>query len=439
MNLPLDASSLGPSNPLSNYVRGSSMIVTYYRQILGADDAVKSQDLSLDRAYQRYMKILNLELMVTTPFSPTQDEASKEFRLTGEATAYNFLIPNTGDMFIADTGDGRKMIFTLTGSTKSTHRSTSNYVIDYQSVSYVTTERLADLEEKSREVYQFSKDLLLAGQAPLVSQDVYALMDGLRMAYGDLVTMYFHDFFSTARQTLLVPDQPMETYDHFLTKAVVELVASDESLTVPHVRLPSVSADPLYNYPTVWDALIRANATLLATGIERAGVIPTFYFRSYPYLAGIYYTGLDSVVYPKDERTDVDGTYQYVNHPVISNLRGGKLRYKSFERAFREKDDVFFHTACQCVEGQGDALSATLPDIVPVTQDDYYVFTKGFYGVRDSTLASALEFMARQAIRRQPVDPARLLSLAQGAKSWPNLERYYYFPVLFALIRIALS
>jgi hypothetical protein len=89
------------------------------------------------------------------------------------------------------------------------------------------------------------------------------------------------------------------------------------------------------------------------------------------------------------------------------------------------------------VEGPPGSIGA-LPDIVPVTQDDYYVFTQGFYGVRGANLASKLEVLARGAIDNAVVDRQQLTNLAVKAFNWPNLERFYYIPVILALIRISL-
>lgn len=432
----MNNTELASVSALTSFVQGSAWPVTYYQQVLGADNELAAHDVNKPAAYQQYRKINQLELMVTGPLQHSQDASTKEFEVTGQAIAYGFLKPNAGDTFIAPVDNGRLAIFNIMRSEKATYMAHANYQIEYKLTAYADSVLVGDLDTKSVETFQFVKSLLTEGQNPLLSLEAYALYGGLNGLFSDLVSLYFRDFFSVTRQTLLVPDQTVDTYDHFLTKAVVDLIATDESVDLPNIRLPAVEGDLAMTNVTVWDALLRTNKSMLVTGIQQAGLVSTLAFRNYPHLTGIYYTGIQALVYPKDPRTDIDATYGYVSAVSISPyVEDGTPRYQSLERVLRDQDNAFFATSCQCVEQGGETV---LPPIVPVTQDDYYVFTKGFYGVRQAALASQLEVMARQAITQQPVNREQLSQLAMQAFGWPNLERFYYIPVLLALIRISL-
>jgi hypothetical protein len=419
-------------------VVGSSWIVTYYSQILGADNEAKPHDVNQQAAYQQYKKITGLELMVQTALQRTQDPKSKEFVVTGTAICYGFLPPNPGDTFIATVDNGRQAIFNVVTSEKSTFMQASNYLITYQLTSYVDPVLVNDLEQKSVQSFQFVKSLLIQGQYPLLSTEQYGLYGGLQNLFMDLTSMYFRDFFSIERQTLLVPNQVYETYDHFLTRAVVDIVSTGEDFGLPKIRMPAVEGDRAMINVTVWDALIRTNRSYLITGIQQMGIVYAMIFRNWANLSGIYYTGIDQVVYPRDPRTDVDMPYdctpaqEYINY-----VNDGMMRYKSLERVLRDDELGFFNAMCQCVENPAGG-SLALPDIVPVTTDKFYVFTEGFYGVHGATLASRLEVLARGAIDNAVVDRGQLTELAVKAFNWPNLERFYYIPVILALIRISL-
>lgn len=423
---------------LTSFVQGSSWPVTYYQQVLGADNELAAHDVNRPAAYQQYRKLQDLELMVTSPLQHSQDTQSKEFEVTGSAIAYGFLKPNAGDTFIAPVDNGRLAIFNVVRSEKTTYMASANYQIDYKLTAYADAVLVTDLDKKSVETFQFVKSLLSEGQYPLMALEAYALYGGLSNLFTDLASLYFRDFFSVQRQTLLVPDQSLDTYDHFLTKAVVDLVATEETADLPKIRLPAVEGDLIMTNVTCWDALLRTNKSLLVTGIQRAGLVSTLVFRNFPHLTGIYFTGISTLVYPRDPRTDIDATYNNdINAVSISPYIGdGTPRYQSLERVLRDQDNTFFATDCACVEEGGDTLQ--LPAIVPVTQDDYYVFTKGFYGVRNALLSSQLEVMARQAITQRPLSREQLTQLGQAAFTWPNLERFYYIPVILALIRISL-
>jgi len=423
---------------LTTYVTGSTWAVTYYSQLLAADNEAAPADVNRAAPYQQYRKIMELELKVQTALQHTQNEQSKEFEVTGQAICYGFLIPTPGDSFIALVDNGRYAIFNVSTSEKSTYLKGSNYLINYKLVNYVDPVLIADLDNKSVQVFQFVKSLLVQGQYPLLSVDQYALFGGLQRLFLDLSSLYFRDFFSIERQTLLVPNQSMETYDHFLTRAVVSLVSTDDVLDLPKIRMPQVDGDRAMINVTVWDALIRTNRSLLSTGIQSMGIVPTVIFRNWVNLGGIYYSGIDRIVYPRDPRTDVDLPYDGAPAQDYTTYDGtGTLRYISLERVFRHDEEDFF-TAPALAVGSANNPAIVLPDIVPVTTDLFYVFTEGFYGVRGTSLASRLEVLTRTAIDHATVDRQALTDLAVKAFNWPNLERFYYIPALLALIRISL-
>ena len=73
--------------------------------------------------------------------------------------------------------------------------------------------------------------------------------------------------------------------------------------------------------------------------------------------------------------------------------------------------------------------------IKQITVDDYYVFSKEFY--EDISEQSQLEILTAQTLRGQPVDLKVLADLADYAVKFDNLERFYYTPIILALIKMA--
>jgi hypothetical protein len=412
--------------------------VTWYGQVLGADDELMAQDVNRQVPYQQYKKINNLVLMVTTPLSRTQDTQSKEFEVTGTAIVYGFIVPNAGDTFVATIDNGRQAIFNVLGSEKATYMKASNYVINYKLAEYSVPTLINDLDAKSVQTFQFVPALLSSGQYPLLSVDQYALFEGLGELFTNLMSVYFRDFFSVQYQTFLVPGQCETTYDPFLTQAMVNLIEVDENPRLPRIRLPTVQSDLAMDNVTVWNALLEVNQTALLTGIQRAGVVSSRDFMNFPNLTGITYTGIDQVIYPYDARTDIDAEHERVaDNEIDAYCATNQLRYQSLARNLRASEIAFFDTACQCVENADGVV--ILPPIVPVTQDDYYVFTKGFYGVTGNAYASQLESLVAGTIKGQAPDRTRLMALGNQALAWPNLERFYYIPALLAMMRISMQ
>ena len=139
------------------------------------------------------------------------------------------------------------------------------------------------------------------------------------------------------------------------------------------------------------------------------------------------------VACPTDARTDVDAPYDdqsdcYGGGGLLSQTG---LRWKDLTRYIPSSNlNGFFLTP------QSDNV---LPDILPVTVDEYYVLSEKFYRHSDQVaLGSKLEVLTKQALRQEPIDRVTLLNVAQHAMKWPNLERFYYMPILFALMKVAL-
>lgn len=409
--------------------------MTYYRQLLAADNAPADYDPSRKAPFQQYDQINNLVLMVTSPLTWSQDQTSKEFTVNGNANAFGFLMPNKGDVFTAVADGGAKALFMVTASEKTTYMKAANYSVSYVLLDYLSDTIEADLAKKVQATYTFSMDALQNGLNPLMDADQYATTTGLSALYQDLLALYFRDFFSQARQTLLIPDQPFESYDPFLAKAMAQMTGSEDALVNQRIRLPAVFGDAAMTNVTVWDSILETTKTPMLTGIQRVGLAPTTIFRAIPYLSGIFFTGINQVVYPYDARTDVDARYGWVEHPPIYGYQNDQTpRYPGLTRLTEAVDNAFFEG---CAKEAANAKPVQLPSIVSVSKDNYYVFTEGFYKARSPVFASQLEAMTWQAIDQQLVDAGALLKLARQAFHWPNLERFYYIPVLLALMNLS--
>lgn len=419
-----------PLASMLQYVEGSNWSTTYYSQVLGADN--EPSPLQLDRApiYQQYTRILQMELKVTTPLTTQQEPDTHSFTVTGAATSYPHFIPNKGDMFLADIGDGREGLFVVTNTEKRTILKESFYSIEYQLTTYSDSDRQAyldNLDFKTVRTTHFVKDFLVFGQNPQVLSEDYNDLRTFKTEYEDLVGLYFHDFFSHRYQTLLVPDQTKITYDPFLTRALLDVVETSEHPNIARIRLPTVQGDLATLGPTVWDALLKLSHPTLLTSVFKAGTVTSLQFKALPQYGGVYYSGIENVVFPKDRRTDIDRVVSttLTTTSVIGDLAPGDLRYGELERIALEPAQSTYLTP------RGDE---PLPDIALVTTDDYYVFTGKLYR-NEETLSSNLERLTKALLRGEAVDKALLHRLTTTARHWPNLERFYYIPVLLVLLK----
>lgn len=419
-----------PSATLLSYVEGSVWATNYYSQVVGSDSELAPQQNEQAAAYQQYCLVEGMELMVSTPLQSVQDTVTNAITVTGAATTAPRFIPNKNDMFAADIGDGRMGLFTITLAEKRSYHKDALYHVEYTLVDYADSDagrvRMGDLEEKTVKRGIFRKDFLHFGQNPVVLSQDFDYLIKFEDAYEMLLGHWIHDFFSREYQTLLIPDQPQAAYDPFLTRGILDWISTDDHPYVARIKMPRVRGDHAMVQTTVWDALAKMEKHLLPVAMYRAKLIDTVYFRNQPEVSGIFFTGIKYLMYPLDNRTDVDANPTDVPPSDMVGLTPGGLRYLDLQRLMENPLNGLSYTA----------VDQALPDIVPVTFDDYYVFSAAFY-TPSMALKSNLEKIVRDAIHQKPIDKAVLLRLANAASSWGNLERFYYIPALLALLKVA--
>lgn len=430
-----------PLPSILQYVEGKAWYVDYFQQVVGNSDELSPQQTNVSAPFQQYRRIREFELKVTTALRPTQDEQSKSMIIEGEATVWPLFIPNAGDSFLADIGDGREGIFQIVTSVKKTHLKESLYQITYVLKGYSDTlgSALEDLEEKTVEDVHFVKDYLAFGQNPVLMTADYNYRIEFGKALHELVDYYMHEMFSVQNQTLIIPDQELRTYDPFLTRFITNLLTAQDHPYIGRIHVPSVDGQLITRHPTIWDVILEMNDRLLSTVVHRVRLIDSSVFRAQPLFAGVYYAGIKRVVFPFDARTDADGDYALVNCPSLLAtvlLKNGKNRWNTLERLISDMEWEGL-TLAQLQEPEHPPVGVdALPDIVAVTADDYYVLTERLY--RERKPSSKLEHLLLRFLRDEETDKALLLRLAQRSVSWRNLERYYYQPIIIALLIAAM-
>lgn len=426
-----------PASSLLRWVEGSNWTVDYFSQYLGADNEPTPQSLERSAIYQQYKRIKGMELKVTTPIAFQQDQTLKTMEVTGAATTYPFLIPNKGDMFVADIGDGRIGAFTVTQASRSTILRDSVYTIEYVLVEELTRERMDDLEEKTVRTYHFSADSLIRGCGPFVTETEKVRAARYTELFQELLPRYLTDFFSREHSTLLVPDQPLKTYDAFLVRAVLLTTNSQLDNRLRRIREMNVGVDPVMRQPTWWDALVRMDDSYLYGVTQQILVRNTSTFRGRPTMQAIGYTGIHRLIYPVDAPTDVDTFYDGDSHAYSggSVLQEGRPRRplpgQPQDQATR--NPRYFQTTP--VEDDTPPWEGPA-DIHPVTRDDYYVMSEAFY-TNDKAEQSKLEMLVMQMLTGEALNFDQLDSLLESARDWDNLERFYYHPILFVLLKHA--
>lgn len=419
---------------ITTYIAGQAWDVDYYNQKGGRDDQIQGFQRDLSGVYQPYKLIKGFELKVTDALSKGTNNETKDIILTGAATVYGIpgLIPKEGDVFVADIGDGREGMFQVTGSERMSHYETAPHKIEY-SLMYLTSEEImADINGKVVETTFFKKDWMQSGLEAMVHTDSVETINQLAVHYSRLMSMYFNDFYSRTYKSLLVPNQQTITYDPFIVRFLKTLLSTDEHPMIRHIVEFNVSEDQAMYEFTLWHCLAGMDYSLLPMCVHEAGIVDVKHFYSRPLFNSVYYSGVKSVIYPDQDQTNVDAGYDYQDSPALTHVKRGRARFNELDRLI-QSNTLALDPTQEIYEVIGDKAS---PAIRRVTVDSYYVLSEAFYRHTGHEVLSKLEVLTLAALKGEAIDIKMLEKLCEGAKYWDNVERFYYFPILFTLLRV---
>ncbi len=410
-----------PRSSLLKYVEGSPWTVNYYSQIHDRDNATYSQDPGQNPLYQQYKKIERLELRVSNALTSQQDPDSKGFSVKGSAHLPLAIIPNEGDMFVADVGDGREGVFQIDNSEKKSIFKESVYFIEYTMLYYADAEtsRRKDLEDKVVANLHFVKELAQYGQKSIITTDRYNVLREISFQVTKLKKNYFQFFYSNEYSTLVVPDQEQLTYDPHVVKTLMKIMNTQDVHEFKRMRALNIEDDNYLKLPVVLEALVNRDLDLLYICEQQYGTISTRIFNRDPMTESIFYSGFEKIIYPHPRNDIVDQRWSRslkgsADGKLVegSTLAGNTsiLLENNVVRNHENKPVVLIH---------------------PVTKDDYYIFSKAFYDETDGM--SLLEVLAFNYLQREANKPELVLHLMKNCWKWGSLERFYYIPVLLIL------
>lgn len=416
-----------PAKSLLTHVEGSSWTVNYYSQVLDSDTALSGQNQDRSAVYQQYRLIQRFEMKVTSPLTQSQDQGTGNMTLTGQANLYpSGVIPNNGDMFVADIGDGRQGVFRITSSEQRSIYKDTAYIVDYTLLDYMDAERQADFDSKTVEWLTFVLDFLTTGQNPLVVTSDYIILDKLQRAYTETAREYLRRFVSNEYRTLIMPGQKHSVYDPFLTRAVLKAFDSDDGIQLQKIRELNIGEDDNMFSTTIWDALLSKKRSRLKLAIRKVGLVNSVLFTRDAMMESIRYSGVKFVVYPIDpERSEDD--IRSGAHKTISD---SNFITPTPNRLTRLLDMI------TVTELNGfPAMDVTA--VNPMTESSYYVLSQAFYE-RSPVGQSALELCVQNYLDDRAINLPTLLRLAENYTAWPLLEQFYQVPILLMMIRAAI-
>ena len=409
-----------PSTDLLTNISGAPWVVTYFSQVIDENSVIQGQSLQKMGPYQQYKRINHLEIRVTTTLSVSQDTTTKEMTQNGTAMLFPYLIPNEGDMFVADTGDGNFGIFQVTNSNKKSLFNDSVYEIDYILISIGSQERIDDLITKSVETYTYVKTFLQAGKCPLITQDEFNLTANLKKDFKFLANWYVDHYYNSTQGTIIVPEQDMVSYDPILVYFLKAIISTDDCFNI--IKINALNHNDLHaTYDScLLTGLLKKDIRYIKTGWKRAGFSSYTQFNKSAFLFGGYFSNVNYFLNPLDiDFDDKEGpVYLYKQNSLPITRRTTKITHKTIS----DKIDNYLET----------------PYIYLVTIDDYYILSEAFYNKLEGKM-SCLESMLMNYLNDEALDLNLLRQLSDDAMNWSSLEKFYYIPLLLLLLKYTLK
>jgi len=426
-------SMIHPVHSLLTHVEGQSWTIDYYRHVIGDDNETNGLNQSRPGAYEQYIRIKNLEIRVSEPLSSVQVQDTKSFEIKGQANTYPGLIPNKGDMFIADVGDAREGVFQVVESTRMSIFKTPTYQIRYTMKGYsnepVSPEEpngpklIDNLNMKIVKTVYFMKDYVQHGLNPIIEEEDYFNINKLATRYYDLIKDYYKSFFSEKFCTLLPPGQGLGIYDAFMMNALRQLFETRDAPEIIRVKNFNIMGDQVMNTQTIWDALLQREPRIIDYCAQEMGLNTLASFRSQGMLEGIYFTGIKYVVYPKKPFLSIDDEMSLKNVIIVDR----KL-IPTHSRTWSLRKGIPLPVL--------DGLPSIDPVLFRRVDTDYYTFSKAFYDRTEGM--TALEILVWNYLDGKALSIAWLLELCESYRSMGGLERFYYTPIILLLIKATL-
>lgn len=391
--------------------------VDYYRQLLGETDPSLPHDGAIHDTLQQYEKIKGLQIRVIDDLSDVTFEDNITTIMTGSGLVITAQSPNEGDMFFATLPNGRNGVFTITEVNKKSYNLKVFYGINYSFVHFGDTtsgrNSLKDLETKViknltyQECHECNGDVVILEDSALGDiKELQLFLSGSRSWYGKF-------FIEPNSNAYIIPnDNGQMLYDPFITNFITNTNKHPNAFDLLTVNTINVhQEDVALQQDTFWDMLLRRDYNLLSYVNHEMGVVSSQSFATTNYVDSIKYNWIDYVVYPR---------YHHNHKPHVKNAK-------------IVTDDLMISQLSSPIRLFSSEVFDNSGNLIPnVTDDDFYVLSKGFY---TETTMTVFESMVMKYIKREELDFDQVLKVVKNYRRYGLVEQFYYLPIFWVLAK----
>lgn len=383
---------------LATSIGGYRLKGDYYSQVLGEHDAPSVFDMLQSPVYQQYQRIRNFELFLDGSLNQSSTPESTEFTIDGSGTMMPGLIPNVGDVFVFDLGNGNIALSSVTAVERLSYFTQAAHKVQIKVTRYLTPDMQTNLDQKVVKEYVYSTENLALGVTPIITPEEFDDRAVLTQMKKDVIEAFIAEFYDVEINTFLVGGSTEPTYDPFAIRAWFSMVSTDAHPIMAKAIPLNCSDYELAHVKSVWDALILQNPAMLRLAFSKAGLFHVKRFNSRPLLRSVRFSKVRFVVVPRPEGFGIHKPVR--NYPIPEGL----------------------------------SLALAVPD----GHTAHYVLSEAFYE-DNAALMTPRDKLVSNAITGAPNERALLQSLYSSAKIADPYTRFYDYLLLIALITVEIG
>lgn len=424
---------------LLKYVEGSPWAVEYFNQLKNSSEGSNSLQVEQHAVYQQYLHILDMDVKVTQPLDFSEDPDTHEKQLTGTANMPTGIIPNIGDTFVADMGDGREGIFDVIEVKRQTDLKDAIYEITYTFMGASDTARIKKnnlLTKVVKKVF-YRKEYLSHGKKLLLVEEEVNFLETINKQFTTLASTYISKFWNrTFKCFCPIIDGDNESYifDPHINKCMAALLDSSSYPEIGQIIIYVTDEAKRRDDLTILSLLMRYDISHFHLLQNKMWNVSVSNFSRWPVYNGIYHSGLSYCTYPKPYIPEI-------TQPISS---GGTdlypLALPSLLSIFgRTELGGFMDEVPLDPDGLNDQSEITNvpPLFYSVNKDDYYILSEAFY-TNKYTSQSNLELIISNVMRRKSYNLKYLVDITLDFNNWSVQDQFYLCPVLLLLIKNAI-
>lgn len=411
---------------LLKYVEGYPWTIDYYGQILNRNNTLEHFDPSTPNLTQPYYKVSKLIVQVSSTLSSSYDQTTGLTTITGSAIAPLGLIPNVGDLFIAQVDTGEDAIFIITTVSRKTHRKDTLYEVSYSLYSYTSArpEFLTTLTQRINDVYFFNPDTNFFNRDVLIKPSVKEAKDRLNRFLHESKDYYFSKFLDTNLGTIVIPGMSHSLYDSHLINFLFRTVKFDQLLK-KNFFIHSVS-DTQLSQPSILHCILTCSKSNINTINRTYKYIPSNMIANRARFGTVFHAGIEYILYP----TDPDKRTFYDVPRVIEDV-------ESLPNIINPRNNTGLNPTI--TQSTNNNQLYTKPLLHNLFEDDYYIVSRNFYSYLNNNESykdiSYIELLLSRFLQHKAIPREDLAITVERYDEWPLIHQIYLLPVLWHFIQ----